>query len=45
MEKKNKTCKDLSTDLDKNPGYISRIMSGKIELNTSHKTEHLGRTE
>ena len=31
MEKKNKTYKDLSTDLGKNPGYISRIMSGKIE--------------
>ena len=31
MEKKNKTYKDLSTDLGKNPGYISRVMSGKIE--------------
>lgn len=31
MEKKNKTYKDLSDDLGKNPGYISRIMSGKIE--------------
>ena len=25
MEKKNKTYKDLSTDLGKNPGYISRV--------------------
>ena len=31
MEKKNKTYKDLSNDLNKNPGYISRVMSGKIE--------------
>ena len=31
MENKNKTYKDLSTDLGKNPGDISRVMSGKIE--------------
>ena len=31
IEKENKTYKDLSNDLGKNPGYISRVMSGKIE--------------
>lgn len=31
MERKGKTYKDLSTDLGKNPGYISHVMSGKIE--------------
>ena len=31
MERKNMNCKALSRAIHKNDGYISRIMSGKIE--------------